>query len=37
MYTINVKDKTCFSMFDNMPMVNAIFHEGEDMASKHVL
>jgi hypothetical protein len=36
-YTINVKDKTYFSMFDSMPMVNAIFHEGENMGSKHVL
>ncbi len=36
-YKINVKNKTYFSMFDSMPMVNVIFHEGEDMGSKHVL
>jgi hypothetical protein len=36
-YAINVKHKTYFSILDGMPMVNAIFHEGENMGSKHVL
>jgi hypothetical protein len=33
-YVINVNIKTFFSMFDGMPMVNAIFLVGKDLGSK---
>jgi hypothetical protein len=35
-YAINLKNKSCFSMHDGMPMVSAIFLAMEDLESKLV-